>query len=382
MTSNTASPNKREMTHQAPPRPGRESTVSAPERLGSHETSRHCQQRSQFTFPILQLLLALAAATAFWPLPLRAQDVVIVSATRDRSTRLVGEIVELTGAKLVFRHASGREETITGERVIDVKSSSPLLREADAFLQQHEYSQAHKAYRAALVDEKRAWMRRRILVRLVWASRYLDRIDQAGTAFRILYQSDSTTRDFAAIPLAWTTVQPPSTLEQRARQWLADKDSAVARLMGASWLLSTSSRAAAVQSLQRLMTCKDSRVVFLAEAQLWRTRLATAGGGQVARWQARVDRMPVSIRAGPLFLLAAAQARNQDAESAGLTYMRIPILYPRQRRLSGRSLLAAAGQLERMGRTDEARGLYREVILEYPDAAAADQARREFERLQ
>ena len=326
-------------------------------------------------------LVVLLAALAALPLTLQAEDVVVVSTKRLRNTRLFGQIIDMTGSKLVFRHNSGREETIDGKRVIEVESPwSPLLREADACFQQSDYSQALTAYLKSLAEERRGWVKRRILVRLVWCDRYLDRVNEAGEAFRILYTSDPTTRDFAAIPLTWTTVQPPSPLELRAKKWLADRDSSVARLMGASWLLSTSSRAAAIQTLRRLASDKDPRVAFLAEAQQWRTKLATVGAEEVTRWGSRVDQMSVSIQAGPSFVLAAALARNGDPESAALAYLRIPILFAQHRRLSARSLMAAARQLEKMDQVDEARGLYREVILEFSQDPAADDARREFEK--
>jgi len=312
----------------------------------------------------------------------QAEDVVIVSASGDRRTRLVGEVAELTGKRLVFRHASGREEIIAGTRVIQVDSNwSPQLLKADTFFQQHDYRRALTAYLVALAAEQRGWVKQRIRARLVWCNRYLDRIGQAGATFRVLYDSDPTTRDFAAIPLTWTTGQPSPNTERRARQWLTDEDSAVARLMGASWLLSTSSRAEALQGLKGLVTDKDPRVVLLAEGQHWRTRLASTRVKDVERWTAVVDQMPVSIRAGPVFVLATALARHQDSGSAALGFMRIPILYPRQRRLSTRSLLAAAGELEKMNRIDEARGLYRELIVEYPNTDEAEQARQEFDRL-
>ena len=310
-----------------------------------------------------------------------AEDVVIVSAGESRTKRLVGQIAELTGSQLVFRHTSGREEIIAGSRVIEIDSRwSPQLLKADALFQHRHYAPALTAYRPALGAEQRSWVKQRIRARAVWCNRYLDRTEQAGAAFRVLYDNDPTTRDFAAIPLTWTTRQPSPGAERRAKEWLTEKDSGVARLMAASWLLSTSSRADAIRTLNALLTDRDPRVAFLAEVQQWRTRLTTTTVEDVRQWTAQVDRMPDSIRAGPIFVLATAFARQQDHESAALQFMRIPILYPRQRRLSARSLLAAAAELQKRDQFDESRGLYREVILEYPDTDAARQAQLEFEK--
>ena len=331
-------------------------------------TSRHAVLVS----PVLLTLLGMT-----W-----AEDVVIVSADADRTKRLVGRIVELTGDHLVFEHPSGRKETVAGSRVIDVRSHwSPQLHKADTLFQQRRYAEALPAYRPALGAEERAWVKQRIRARVVWCNRYLGRTEQAGAAFRALYQRDPTTREFAAIPLDWITRLPSPGAAQRAKEWLAERDSGVARLIAASWLLSTSSRADALRTLNGLLTDSDPRVAFLAEAQQWRTRLTTTNAEELKRWTARVDRMPDSIRAGPIFVIATALARQQHHESAALEFMRIPILYPMQRRLSSRSLLAAAGELEKMDKTDEPRGLYREVILEYPGTDAAQQSQQKFERL-
>ena len=59
--------------------------------------------------------------------------------------------------------------------------------------------------------------------------------------------------------------------------------------------------------------------------------------------------------------------RQQQWEPAALALMRIPILYPEQRALAAAALLQAARSLESLGRTDEARRLYREVVGDHAD---------------
>ena len=313
-------------------------------------------------------------------LPRAAGDVVIVSTKAERNARVTGEIVELTGAGVVIRRGNGRDETIPGSKVIEVLSSwTEHHRQADLRFDRREYRPALVGYRQAMREEPRRWAKRRIAARLVWCNRYLGQVEQAGQMFKVLYRSDPTTRDFAAIPLAWTTERIDAQTDRLAQQWLLDKASSVAQLMAASWLLSTSSRPACLETLKRLSSHDDARIAFLAEAQLWRTQTASASGDEVARWSARVDRMPPTIQAGPCFVLATGLSHHDAFDSAALAYLRIPILHPKHRRLSAQALLGAANQLEKLGQASEAQGLYREILVDYADDPSAVQSRQKFE---
>lgn len=313
-----------------------------------------------------------------------AEDVVVLQSKSGRGKiRSVGEILDFTGRQLVLRHSSGREESIETSRVLDVQSTwTKSHQAADQHFAQAQFTEAFRAYRQALSEEQREWVRRRILARCVWCLQYLDQTEQAIDAFITLYNGDRTTQYFEAIPLAWLTRAPAPAVERRCALLLGDRSSEAGQLIGASWLLPTSQRAKATAVLKELSNSSDARIAYLADAQLWRTQTATATAEEVTRWQARIDRMPAELQAGPTFILAQTLARLKRPQEAALALMRIPILHPLQRELASHSLLAAGQQLEATQDLESAHRLYQEVLEQHPKSTAAAEAQRRIAELE
>src|SRR5207247_866398 len=97
------------------------------------------------------------------------------------------------------------------------------------------------------------------------------------------------------------------TAEMRtnAQAWLA-RSSDVARLIGASFLLSDARLAEPARAVVReFSSSSNARIKMLAQAQGW--RFETAGGIptplQLQRWQQRIDEMPEELRSGPSYFL-------------------------------------------------------------------------------
>ena len=328
-------------------------------------------------------LAVLTLGSVFLVTQALAEDTVIVTGSSGKQSRIVGEVVDFTGERLLLRHPSGREETIKAARVVHVESDWVAShQQALQHIQTHSYDQALEALTRALREERRVWVQRRLLSLYARCASYVNQSEQAIGSFLLLYGDDPTTQYFDTIPLPWTAAQPQPGLQRRAEKWLAESEKPIERLIAASWLLSTAQRAQATAALRDLVDAPDARIIFLAEAQLWRTQVVSATPQDVVRWQERMERMPQAIRAGPCYLLALAQARNNQPDEAALMFMHIPILYPQQRGLAAESLLAAARQLEKMDRPKQARGLYREVIVDYAETAVTEQARQKYAELQ
>lgn len=333
-------------------------------------------------------LLVLTPLIAILPIvatPARSEDVVVFKVGQDGRGRsqMAGEILDYTGKELRLRTQSGREAVIPAERVVTIDSDwQQKQAAADDLLNQGESAKALDLYLAAVREQPRVWVRRRILAQCVRCYYELGKIEQAGAAFLIVLRSDPATQYFDAIPLSWTTQQPTASLQRQAASWLEDETTPAASLMGASWLLSSTQRAKAISKLQRLTTGADSRVALLAEAQLWRSKIVTATPQDVPRWQAVIDRMPSGLRGGPYYLLGQLLARHDLHEQAAVAYLRVPILYPQQRGLSAECLLASGEQLEKLGQTREALGLYRELISGYSATQAASEAQQRITDLQ
>jgi len=306
---------------------------------------------------------------------LLAADVVAVrSADGKRETRITGEIVDWLGPELILRRSSGREERIPSDRVLNVDATwNEAHVQAEGLRNVGDLAAALVLFNQAIRSEERAWVRRRLLARIVECNAETGQIEQAGETFAALIQSDPQTPDFAVIPLNWGTVRTTAGLESIAGRWLSAKSASV-KLLGASWLLSSAQRNQAVAALNRLASDPDARVAFLAKGQLWRTEVVTVTDASISKWQDVIRRMPEPLRAGPYFVVADALARREQPQQAALHWMRIPILYPQQRQLAAEALWGAANQLERIEQTPEALALYREIVSRHKDAPCAAQA--------
>lgn len=324
------------------------------------------------------LTVVLIAACFCGPAP--ADTVEMANATGG-STKLTGRVLDYTGRTLTMEFA-GRRRDIPGDRVLRVTTDRGANQlEADRLSAAGRLDEALALYHRALEEEKRAWVKRKILADMVWCYRGLGRFQPAGMVFLALVQQDPETPYFDCIPLAWISAQPAPLLEQTARQWLAQEPakSPAAVLLGASHLLPTSQRLEALGRLRQLATHRDRRIALLAQTQLWRT-VAAVDDGQLAAWQRFVEQMPEPLRAGPYYVLGQARLQRHAWEQAALALMRVPILYPRHRQLAAQSLLAAGQSLEQLHRPKQSARLYRELIRTYPKTRPALEARNRLEK--
>jgi len=209
----------------------------------------------------------------------------------------------------------------------------------------------------------------------------LGQIGQAGDYFLLLLRSDPQTIYFDAIPLAWAPAEVPPELTQKAKLWLARDEAPAAVLLGASYLLTSSGATEAAEKLRALSLDDDPRIAALAGAQRWRTEIATANDHQIDRWGEQIESMPEPLRAGPYFLVGLALARTSRLESAALSLLRAPVLYPRQRELSARALLEAGRVLEKLEQPLEASRLYRELLKRHKEDPSAVEAQQRIEAL-
>jgi hypothetical protein len=330
---------------------------------------RRWSSRWRLPFALLSGLLTLSAA--------RAEDVATVVANDGRtSAKWSGEILDYSGRELRMRLATGREKAFPAARVLGISTpTSGEQQAADAALAKAEFRRALERYRAALdgSHESRDWVRRQILAQIVWCQRGLGQWDAACESFLLLLSRDPKTPYFDAIPLAWTPAEPPPALEQKAKTWLAQAESPAARLLGASHLLSTGSRPAAVEQLKRLALDRDPQIALLAQAQLWRTTAFGATDEQLQGWRRALDKVPDSLRAGPDFVVGSASAARHP-EAAAILLLRVPVLYPRERTLAAAALLRSGQMLENLNRPAEATTLYGELAQNYSDRPEAAEA--------
>jgi tetratricopeptide (TPR) repeat protein len=329
----------------------------------------------------LLLLVAGLAVVASVPTVAGGEDVVVLRGkTPQARLQRRGEIVDWIGGQLRLKGPLDREEPLSADRIVEVQTSWPDAKLAgDRQLTAGQTREAIASYREAKRQERRAWAAREISAALTIALLEAGDADAAGSEFLSIAAADPATHRFDAIPLAWRAAAEAGPLAQAAA-WLAS-DSPAAKLLGASWLLPTERRADAVAALQSLRTSADRRIAAAAEIQLWRTRLLTAQGDEVQRWQAAADKVGPELRGVAWYLVGEALAGQGKSEEAALAYLQTALVYGRQRALAADALAAAGAQLEKLGRKEQAAGLYRELLRDFPASAAAVSAQARIDAL-
>lgn len=301
----------------------------------------------------------------------RAQDVVYQKNPGGGAAKWTGSIADFTGEKLTLTLNSGRDRVIPFAQVERIETTyDPEHRTGRDLLDRGQYNEALEHLNKALRSEQRVWVRRQILALQVRAYAALGQTLYAVQTFKALVESDPHTQYFDAIPLLWHSREQSPATEAQAARWLTSEESALDVLLGASLLLSTAQRNECLRQLTKLSAHSDPRIAWLAQGQIWRGSATTAPADTLDRWEASLEKIPPTLRAGPAYVLGRERARRKEYDRAALLLLRVPIQYPEQRLLSAQALLAAGSALQSGGQAVEAAGLYREVLqrfAEFPD---------------
>lgn len=312
--------------------------------------------------------------------PLAAQDQVVLQ-TEGTSSRLTMpcQIVDYTGERITVQFKSGAaQKTYPAEQVVEVRTAWLESHELGRkLLSERKLEEATRSLQAALVAEKRDWVRREILALLIRCSlRSSDRAS-AGTRFLQLLKSDPTTRQFGLIPLIWASEPVSGAAKSQAREWVKQESDA-ARLLGASLLLDDGATGdTAAQELQALQRSTDERVRQLAQAQSWRLKLRALeiGDLELNRWDARIHEMPAKLRGGPSYLLGRGWAMRREHDRAATALLWTALMVDGDARLAARAGVEAAESLKRLGQPDDAHRLLQEIATRFPDTEFGEAAK-------
>lgn len=289
---------------------------------------------------------------------------------------LSGEITNYSGKSLIIK-VRDRDVKLDSNRVLSFKTefTEPHKKAIEA-MKANRYAEAYSLLTAARREEKRQWVIRLIISKRVVCLSAIGKPAPAIDDFLLISKVDPATQYFANIPLNWIVSNPESSLQAKAAS-LIDSPNEAANLIGASWSLSGANRTAAIAKLKLLTESKDLRVAFLAAAQLWRTEIATVNLGKLDKWKSVLKRMPKKLRAGPLTFLASAMLKlDPNSEEAILAFSKVRILHNEQYRLGGYSLLQMAQTLDRMGKTEQADRLWRELLTQFASTEFAVLAKK------
>jgi len=336
-----------------------------------------------FAFCIFMALFSEISATVAQSPP--SPDTIILAPRADGAGRIIitGKVVEYTGTLLTYETSSGATQSVPGKQVVEIRSRWTAEHAAgDEAWKRREFDDAATHYEAAFAKEPRRWAKRLIQSRLVAARREGERWEQAAELFLNLVRDDPATPYFAVIPLSWTTMSPSPTLETKARAWAADGTSKVAALLGSTYLLSTAARGDSLRQLRELSLDGDARIARLADAQLWRASAVTAAPTQIDAWETAVEKLPEDLSAGPWLVVGRAWGSRNEPERSAAALLRVPILHAEEQpRLAAEALWSAGQMHERLSRPEQAAVLYRELIRDFAETAAAATARDRLKEL-
>lgn len=335
------------------------------------------------------LLLALALLVIAWPVVMGEDvagqdtsglDVVLEKRPDGTTVKRTGQILDWIGVSLKLDQ-SGRIREIDNDQIESIETRwPPEYSLAVSQIENGKLSEAARALDDALQKERRQWAQNIILAKLIVARQSLGQHVSAVQSFIRLVRNDPQSRFLHLAPLPWETGKSTGNLPSavQAQKWLesggrAGSDLAAVSLVASSWLMASQSRDAR-PVLEELATDLDPTISALAVGQLWRQQKAAVSAKRLAVWRRRLEMMPLSASAGPLYTVALAESQASINDLALRDFMRIAILHPDQEILAAPALYRAATLLHNEGRTEVAASLVEELKSKYPQSPWASEA--------
>jgi tetratricopeptide (TPR) repeat protein len=337
---------------------------------------------NNLAWPRLMLWLGLVSCYCFSLQHLPAQDRVTLRLSDNIQTHVrQGVVIDWKGSELQME-LSGRVTTIKNDRIINVETTwttdHQLARE---LIQKRQFAAAITPLRNALATESREWVQRIVLAELVRVLDFAGQSREACEAYMLLLKSDPESRDFATLPLAWMNTTSDAATIELARK-MVDSSLLPIQLLGASWLLTSPDRAAAIKKLEELSRDIDSRIAHLATAQVWRAKLLELDETQLGRWERQIERMPKELRPGPWLMLGQGQSRLGQVDEAILSWMHVPILHTQNYRGTASALQQAATALQNKQDFKAAERLWNELLTQFPDSSWAIESQTALSQIQ
>jgi tetratricopeptide (TPR) repeat protein len=280
-----------------------------------------------------------------------------------------GVVEEYNGSGLTLRQGTSKV-TIPLDQLLEVHYTKiPAETTADAARAAGDLKLALTSYEQARDAEQRPWARRLVQVKLAACYEWNDDLPRAGDEILALLEEDPASPHFYALPLAWQNRPSHEPLVTKARRWMADGKRPAAMLLGASWLLTSTERARALEVLADLSSDIDPRIAPLALAQQWRVQVVTATNTDLERWEEITRRLPAELQGGPLLLIGQAQLRQKNTSAALLALLQPALLKPQREAVIAEATLTALNVLQQERRYDDALRVGRAWQREQPIAA-------------
>ena len=308
-----------------------------------------------------------------------AQDMLTIRKANSEITRQhKGTIDEWLGFSITLSK-DGSPKEFDSSLIVNLQTTWPAAYESgNRLAAAGKTNQAIQKYQGALTAEQRPWAQRIIRSKLMTAYQLVGNSAAAIREFRIIIEQDPNSRFISQMPLPWGTRVPPVA---GASDWIASNETPI-RLLGAGWSLisQTNEQEKAATVLDELAGDLDPRIRDLATGQLWRLR-TRLNLKQVQQWQRVVNEMEPSSRSGAMLILANAQQKQGDLDSALLNWMKIVTLHEQQSPLVAASLYQIASALKSRAPDStnqktypKAEQFFAELQQRFPESTWAQQA--------
>ena len=290
------------------------------------------------------------------------QDIVVQKSPTGSPVRRSGTILRWEGLTLQLQQ-SGRIRDIDGEEVVGIETQWPTGYEKGlSEFSRNDFTAATNLFATALAQEQRPWAQNIVRSKILRCHLATENLSAAASTFFQIIATDPQSRFVPLCPLRWTGND--TGMNQLAADWIQSAEPIV-QLLGASWSIGKGGDMAR-EVLQDLALDIDPSVAGLAVGQLWNLRQTKMTAAELKVWQDKIETMPIPVRAGPHYAIAAASARSGFDNAAITNYMRIAILYPDQPLLAAPALYQSASLLHNRKDDAAAQKLIAELKAKYP----------------
>jgi len=279
--------------------------------------------RKHWRKAILQVCLAFVMLTAlrggsradqFWIEPQRANSTQSDWYARGIERR-TGSVVRFDSDRFQYQPSGSDDEVlIASARVIwiDPQPITESEREAMRYLADGDYSASLQKLPEILRAKPPVWRQQWITMTAAVAAWKSGRPDISLELVSQLDQRPLPPIAIAWLPIAWTNRPQDANVIRAATSRLADASPA-ARLVSASWLLSSPKRSDAMLALKQLEAQDRKGIAKLARILSWRAATPPEVLQSHKQWESAIDSLPMVWQTGPLTLLVdKLQAANQN----------------------------------------------------------------------
>ncbi|MDO4551561.1 MAG: hypothetical protein Q4C96_09975 [Planctomycetia bacterium] len=260
---------------------------------------------------------------------------------------------------------------------VDYQRSIPQRNAEEMYIQKN-YKTAVMLFKEAREQERRPLVRAWLTEKIIRCYRNLEQPAEAVMEFLKLQESQPEMTDemFSCIPLLWEPNIRDTVTAGKVANIYREQRTGITQLLYGSYMLSSAERQKAIQVLKAVSRGKDIRLATLAEAQLWRVTEPGELSEKITEWTKVLERIPVCMRGGPTFIMGRAWLQMDNKDMAVLEFLKVGTVYHQVDPFSADSFINAARILEREGQKEEARTVYRDILLKFPDTRAVLEAEK------